>query len=252
VTRRTWSARPPVSASKEAELTEALDAAQRALDDTVDHRADLERRLVEEETRLRAAARAIADRREGLVRLSGQVNAARSRATAAEAEIGRLTATREEARDRAESAQGEYEELRAQVEDLDADDTELEARFEAARAEQGSAEEEFSTAREAATTAERRRAAVARPPRRPRPALRRKDGTGCSWTVSAASSARPPHCSGSPPARRFPVAAALGAAADAVAVTGPAAAANALRLLREHDSGRAALLLAGAPETPGP
>jgi len=40
---------------QEAELTEALDAAQRALDDTVDHRADLERRLVEEETRLRAA-----------------------------------------------------------------------------------------------------------------------------------------------------------------------------------------------------
>ncbi|NUS12882.1 MAG: AAA family ATPase, partial [Streptomyces sp.] len=136
---------------QEAELTEALDAAQRALDDTVGHRAELERRLAEEETRLRAAAKAIADRREGLARLGGQVNAARSRTVAAEAEIERLTDSREEARERAESAQAEYEELAAQVEGLEADDSELEERFEAARAEQAAADEEFSAVREAAT-----------------------------------------------------------------------------------------------------
>lgn len=50
---------------QEAELTAALEAASRALEDTVEHRAELERSLADEERRLRDAARAIADRREG-------------------------------------------------------------------------------------------------------------------------------------------------------------------------------------------
>lgn len=241
---------------QEAELTEALDAAQRALDDTVGHRAELERRLAEEEGRLRTAARAIADRREGLARLSGQVNAARSRATSAEAEIGRLTAARDEARDRAESAQAEYEELRAQVEGLDADDSALEERFEAARAEQAAADEDFTAAREAATAAERRRAAVAARRDALAPALRRKDGSGALLAGGADGSAGPlSGVLGSAaallrvaPGYEVPVAAALGAAADAVAVSGLSAAAEALRLLRKEDAGRAALLLGGAPD----
>lgn len=153
---------------QEAELTDALEAAQRALDDTVDHRAELERRLSEEDKALKAAARAIADRREGLARLQGQVNAARSKAGSAEAEIGRLTAARDEARERAESAQEEYEELRARVEDLDADDSELDERLEAAKDEQARADEAHSAAREAATAAERPACRPRRPPRRPR------------------------------------------------------------------------------------
>lgn len=245
---------------QEAELSEALDAAQRALDDTVDHRAELEHRLAEEETRLRVAARAVADRREGLARLHAQVNGARSKAAAAEAEIGRLAAARDEARDRAESAQGEYEELRAQVDGLDADDSELEERFEAARRDQAAAEEEFSAARDAATAAERRRAAVLARRDALAPSLRRKDGTGAllgtgAGGVPGQGDGRLPGVLGSAatllrvaPGYEIPVAAALGAAADAVAVTGPSAAADALRLLRKEDSGRAALLLANAPD----
>jgi chromosome segregation protein len=244
---------------QEAELTEALDAAERALEDTVGHRAELERRLAEEETRLRVAARAIADRREGLARLTGQVNAARSKAGSAEAEIGRLATARDEARDRAESAQAEYEELRAQVEGLDADDTELETRFEAARAEQAAAEEEFSAAREAATAAERSRAAVAARRDALAPSLRRKDGTGALLAPDGPGGGHLAGVLGSAatllrvtPGYEVPVAAALGAAADAVAVTGPAAAAEALRLLRKEDAGRAALLLAAPADTAPP
>ncbi|MEW2522355.1 chromosome segregation SMC family protein [Actinacidiphila alni] len=238
---------------QEAELSEALDAAQRALDDTVDHRAELERRLAEEETRLRAAARAIADRREGLARLNAQVNAARSKAAAAEAEIGRLAAARDEARDRAESAQGEYEELRAQVEGLDADDSELEERFEAARREQAAAEEAFSAAREAATAAERRRAAVAARRDALAPSLRRKDGTGALLGADLTGVLGPAAALlRVTPGYEIPLAAALGAAADAVAVTGPGAAAEALRLLRKDDAGRAALLLAAPADSPEP
>ncbi|MFP8964039.1 chromosome segregation SMC family protein, partial [Streptomyces nanhaiensis] len=65
---------------QEAELRAALEAASRALEDTVAHRAELERALADEERRLKDAARAIADRREGLARLHGQVTAARGRA----------------------------------------------------------------------------------------------------------------------------------------------------------------------------
>ncbi|MBY8879434.1 AAA family ATPase [Actinacidiphila acidipaludis] len=245
---------------QEAELTEALDAAQRALDDTVGHRAELEHRLAEEENRLRAAARAIADRREGLARLNGQVNAARSKAAAAEAEIGRLASARDEARDRAESAQADYEELRAQVEGLDADDSELDALFEAARAEQSSAEEDFTAARDAATAAERQRAAVAARRDALAPALRRKDGSGALLAGSGSDGeGRIAGVLGSAATMlrvtagyEIPIAAALGAAADAVAVSGPAAAAEALRLLRKEDAGRAALLLANAPQPDGP
>ncbi|NJP46698.1 AAA family ATPase [Actinacidiphila epipremni] len=249
---------------QEAELSEALEAAQRALDDTVDHRAELERRLTEEENRLRTAARAIADRREGLARLSGQVNAARSRTAAAEAEIERLTAARDEARERAETAQGEYEELAAQVEGLDADDSELEERFEAARAEQAAADEDFSAAREAATAAERRRAAVAARRDALEPALRRKDGSGAllagapgadgAGTGGGLAGVLGPAAALLKVAAGYevPLAAALGAAADAVAVRGVGAAVEALRLLRKEDAGRAALLLAGAPEPAAP
>jgi chromosome segregation protein len=238
---------------QEAELAEALDAAQRALDDTVGHRAELERRLADEEARLRGAARAIADRRENLARISGQVNAARSRAAAAEAEIGRLAAARDEARDRAESAQGQYEELAAQVEGLEADDSELEERFEAARAEQAAADEDFTAAREAATAAERRRAAVAARRDALEPALRRKDGSGALLAAHGAGVLGP--AAGLlrvAPGYEVPIAAALGAAADAVAVTGVGAAADALRLLRKEDAGRASLLLASPPEGPQP
>ncbi|NKY16219.1 chromosome segregation SMC family protein, partial [Streptomyces somaliensis] len=58
---------------QEAELQAASEAAERALEDTVAHRAELERALAAEERRLRDAARAVADRREGLARLTGRV-----------------------------------------------------------------------------------------------------------------------------------------------------------------------------------
>ncbi|WP_329185517.1 chromosome segregation protein SMC [Actinacidiphila glaucinigra] len=233
---------------QEAELTDALEAAQRALDDTVDHRAELERRLAEEDKALKAAARAIADRREGLARLQGQVNAARSKAGSAEAEIGRLTAARDEARERAESAQEEYEELRARVEDLDADDSELDERLEAAKDEQARADEAHSAAREAATAAERRRAALAARHDALALGLRRKDGTGALLAAGDRLSGLlgpAAELLTVAPGHEVPVAAALGAAADAVAVSGPSAAAEALRLLRKDDAGRAALLVAG-------
>ncbi|MFG3394984.1 AAA family ATPase [Streptomyces parvus] len=241
---------------QEAELTAALEAAEHALEDTVAHRADLERELAAEERRLKDAARAIADRREGLARLNGQVNAARSRAGSAQSEIDRLAASRDEAQERAVTAQEEYEQLKAEVEGLDGVDEELTARHEQAKRALAEAQAAHSTAREEATAAERRRAAVAARHEALALGLRRKDGTGAllgardrlTGLLGPAAELLTVE-----PGYEIPVAAALGTAADAVAVTDPATAADAIRLLRQRDAGRAAMLLGGAadgaPET---
>ncbi|KOG30271.1 MULTISPECIES: chromosome segregation protein SMC [Streptomyces] len=236
---------------QEAELEAALEAAERALEDTVAHRAELERALTAEERRLKDLARAIADRREGLARLHGQVNAARSRAASAQAEIDRLAAARDEAGERATAAQEEYEQLKAEVDGLDAEDTEHAGRYEAARRELAEAEAALSAAREAAGTAERRRAATRARHETLALGLRRKDGTGALLAAGLTGLLGPAaELLTVTPGYEIPVAAALGAAADAVAATGPSAAADALRLLRKQDAGRASLLLTGAPEQP--
>ncbi|MCX4988181.1 AAA family ATPase [Streptomyces sp. NBC_00568] len=236
---------------QEAELEAALEAAERALEDTVAHRAELERELTVEERRLKDVARAIADRREGLARLNGQVSAARSRAASAQAEIDRLAASRDEAQERAVTAQEEYEQLKAEVDGLDAGDAELAEQHETAKRALSDAEAALSAAREAATSAERRRAATQARHEALALGLRRKDGTG----VLLGAKDRLTGVLGPAaellsvtPGFEVALAAAFGAAADAIAVTTPASAAEAIRLLRKQDAGRASLLLAGAPE----
>ncbi|MEV5438135.1 chromosome segregation protein SMC [Streptomyces sp. NPDC052682] len=236
---------------QEAELEAALEAAQRALDDTVAHRAELERELAQEERRLRDAARAIADRREGLARLKGQVGAARSRAAAAQAEIERLAAARDEAQERAVAAQEEYEALQAEVDGLDAGDQELAEQHEAAKRQLSEAEAALTTAREAVTAAERRRAATQARHDALAMGLRRKDGTGALLTArDRLTGLLGPAAEllTVTPGYEAALAAAFGAAADALAVTTPSAAADAIRLLRKQDAGRAALLVSGAPD----
>ncbi|MEU5184204.1 chromosome segregation protein SMC [Streptomyces longwoodensis] len=240
---------------QEAELEAALEAAQRALDDTVAHRAELEGALAAEERRLKDAARALADRREGLARLGGQVNAARSRAASAQAEIERLAAARDEAQERAVRAQEEYEALQAEVDGLDAGDAELAEHHEDAKRRLAEAEAALTAAREAVTAAERQRAATQARHEALALGLRRKDGsgallgardrlTGLLGPAAELLTVTPGH--------EAALAAAFGAAADALAVTSPGAAAEAIRLLRKEDAGRATLLLSGAPEEPAP
>ncbi|MFB8044736.1 chromosome segregation protein SMC [Streptomyces hydrogenans] len=241
---------------QEAELEAALEAAERALEDTVDHRAELERALAAEERRLKDAARALADRREGLARLHGQVNAARSRAASAQAEIDRLAAARDEAADRAVAAQEEYEQLRAEVDELDAADTEHAERHEEARRALADAETALGAAREEAADAESRRAATRARHDTLALGLRRKDGTGALLSAGLTGILGPAaELLTVTPGHEVPVAAALGAAADALAADGPAAVVEALRLLRKQDAGRATLILtapAGADPAPRP
>ncbi|MFD4866026.1 AAA family ATPase [Streptomyces sp. NPDC058412] len=236
---------------QEAELTAALEAASRALEDTAEHRAELERALAEEERRLRDAARAIADRREGLARLTGRLGAARSRAGAAQAEIDRLVAARDGAQSRAAAAQAEYEALAEEVGGID--EPSADADHEAARAELAAAEAGLSAARDALSGAERSRAAVSARRDALAMGLRRKDGTGALLAAREKLAGLL-----GPAAERLTVtpgyeaavAAALGSAADALAVSSPGAAAEAIRHLRDTDAGRATLLITPVPTGP--
>lgn len=144
--------------------------------------------------------------------------------------------------------------MQAEVDGLDAGDAELTERHEAAKRALSEAEAALSAAREAATAAERRRAATQARHEALALGLRRKDGTGAllgardrlTGLLGPAAellSVTPGH--------EVALAAAFGAAADAIAVTTPASAAEAIRLLRKQDAGRAALLLARAPEEAG-
>ncbi|MCX5375603.1 AAA family ATPase [Streptomyces sp. NBC_00091] len=237
---------------QEAELTAALEAAERALEDTAAHRAELERALAEEERRLRDLARAIADRREELARLTGRLGAARSRAGAAQAEIERLVAARDEARARAVAAREEYEELAEEVGGLE--DPSVEGEYEAAKAGLTGAEAALAAAREALTSAERSRAAVSARRDALALGLRRKDGTGALLAARerlAGLLGPAAERVSVAPGYEVAVAAALGSAADAVAVASAGAAAEAIRHLRDADAGRATFLIAPAPTVPG-
>ncbi|MFD8756365.1 chromosome segregation protein SMC [Kitasatospora sp. NPDC059577] len=238
---------------EEAALAEALEEAQYALAEAVERKGELERALTAEERRLRDAARAIADRREGLARLQGQAGAARSKAAAAQAEIGRLTEARDDALLRAEAAQGELDALQQQVDGAAGDHERAESGYREARERLATVERELTAAREAAGVAERERAGLTARHEALALGLRRKDGTGALLAAGerlggllgpAAALLR------IEAGYEVPVAAALGAAADAVAVDSPSAAAEALRLLRADDAGRAALLIAGAADGP--
>ncbi|MFC8454877.1 chromosome segregation protein SMC [Kitasatospora sp. NPDC057223] len=235
---------------EEAALAEALEEAQYALAEAVETRIGRERELAEEERRSKSIARALADRREGLVRLQGQAAAARSRAVGAEEEIGRLAGARDEALVRAEAAQEEFQQLQCEVDGLAAGDEGLESAQQDARARLAEADRELAAVRDAAAAADRDRAATTARRDALALGLRRKDGSGALLAAGerlAGLLGPAAELLKAEPGYEVALAAALGAAADAVVVDGLDTAVRALRLLREDDAGRAALLIAGRP-----
>ena len=234
--------------AQEGELQAALDNSHAALTEAVGHRQDLERQLSDAERALVAAARAVADRREGLAKLTGQVNAVRARATAAGDEIARLTAAASEARQRASVAEGELDRLQAQVGALDEGEVGLDERHEAAVAAHEQAEARVRELAQAERDAERERSTWTARRDALALGLTRKDGAG----ALLAAGSRLPGLLGSVAAlltveagHEAALAAALGVMADAVAVASSSDAAAALELLKADDGGRAGLVIGG-------
>ncbi len=250
------SGRDPEQLAAEAEelreqeftLRESLAEDQARLTSAVESRQQLERRLADAERALVAAVKAIADRREGLATLAGQVNALRTRATAAADEIARLDASLGEAQERAFSASEEFAAATAGATAADEGGAELDERHSAASAAADAIADRIKHLGDAERAAEKDAAGWRAREEALALGLRRKDGAG----ALLARADRVPGLLGSvaalltvEPGCEAALAAALGQLADAVAVTDVNGAQAAIELLKTDDSGRAALLVGG-------
>ena len=231
----------------QGELEQGLTRDRDRLAAVVAGREELEARLVAAEAALVSAVRAVADRREGLARLTGQVNALRTRSTAAVEEIARLTAALADARERGRVAGVEFQLVQGEVGDLDTSELGLDARHESAVAAYESAASRVAELADSERDAERERAAWEARREALAMGLRRTDGAG----ALLARADRVPGLLGSvaglldvDAGYEAALVAALGTLADAVAVAAPADAAHAIGLLRAEEGGRAALLIA--------
>ncbi|CAM3768685.1 chromosome segregation protein SMC [Kibdelosporangium persicum] len=240
------------AAELEVELAEGVEMAREALSEALARRSELESAVAEAEKAHIAAVRAIADRREGLARLAGQVEALRSKTSATAEEIERLSTTLAEAEERAEIAATELAETELETGVEDSDDESLQSRHDQAVSAAAQAKARVDELVAAERKAEREIASWRARVDALSLGLSRKDGAG----ALLAAGHRLPGLLGSiaalltvRPGAEVALAAALGPIADAVAVAGGDDALSALSLLRDNDAGRAGIVIGGGPST---
>ena len=240
---------------QEAVLGERLETAREQLSAATAQRAAAEAALAEEERRLAATARAEAVRAERLSRLRAQVGAARSKASAAQEEAGRLADAVEQARSRAEQAQQEYEEVQELCAGRDDDRAGLAGEHERATARLAEASAVVADRRGAERESSAQRAALQARVQALREGVHAlRTGKDASGTLLADPEKYPGVLGGVAAlvsvdaGAQEAIAAALGGAADSVAVTGLDAAVAILEALKNEDVGSAGLMIAsGSP-----
>ncbi|TWP51202.1 chromosome segregation protein SMC [Lentzea tibetensis] len=240
------------TAELELELQEGVTEARIALAEAVETRSELERMVSAAEKAHIAAVRAIADRREGLARLSGQVEALRSKTNATAEEIERLSGSLAESVGRHELAAQELAEAQEITGTEDEGDHGLDERHRQAVQANDAAKSRVEELVKAERTAERDIASWKARVDALSLGLTRKDGAGALLAAGSAV----PGLLGSvaalltvDPGYEVALAAALGPIADAVAVSSGADAVAALKLLKERDGGRAGVLIGRSGST---
>ncbi|MEB3069068.1 chromosome segregation protein SMC [[Mycobacterium] vasticus] len=232
-----------------AELTEAgtrLEAARAEL-------AERERRSTEAEKAHLAAVRAEADRREGLARLTGQVETIRARVESIDVHVGQLSQRIEEAAERAQTAQAEFETVQGRVSELDQGEVGLDEHHERTVAAQVLADQRVAELQAGERGAERQVASLQARIDALSMGLERRDGaawltanhsgSGLFGSIAKLVKVRSGYESA--------LAAVLGSAADALAAENAGAARSALTALKTADGGRAAIVLGDWPiQTP--
>ncbi|TWH17423.1 condensin subunit Smc [Rhodococcus rhodochrous J45] len=235
-------------AAEEAELIEAVEIAHGALEAAREQLAAQEEAAAAAERAHLAAVRAVADRREGLARLAGQVETMRTRAESIDAEIARLTVAIEEARLRGVAAQAEFETAQARIDDLDAGEIDADAQHERALEAQRLADERVAELQEGERAAGKEVASLGARIEALSMGLERTDGA--AWLIDTRSGdglvGRLADRLRVSPGYEAAVAAAFGAAADALEVESADAAISAVAALAEADQGRVAFVLPGA------
>ena len=252
--------------AEEAGLTERMDEGREALALAVAERTAVEGGLAHAERRLADAARAAAGRAERLARLRGMVDAARSRSAATGEEIDRLTVAADQARARAERAQLEYSEVQDVADGGDSDRSGLAAELDQATKDHNHHSERTVASRKAERSANSEVAALRARVDALKETLRRGvDATAAVLAdpdrfrgVLGSFAAQLTVAEGYQKA----VAAALGAAAEALTVNGLDAAVEVLTDIRTANAGTVGLVIASpsqpdgatgsGPRAPGP
>ncbi len=233
---------------EEALLRADVDRRATALTDASLHRTLVEQQHAEAERQYSAQLRAIADRREGLARLTGQVSSLRSRTEAAAEQMERLATTRDGAAERAAEATRRFTALESSIAGLDDGEHGLDAEYEVAAAAVESIETEIAGVLESERAAAQRKAALTARVDALRLGLERADAgaalveagnvAGLLGSLASLITVKPGY--------EAAISAALGSAVDAVAVSGLGSAVGVLDRLRSDDVGRASLLLGDA------
>ena len=245
-------------AERERQLLEELAESRERLDAARAELAEREQVAAEAERAHLAAARAEADRREGLARLSGQVDTMRTRVESIDETVARLSTAIEDAAARAQQTQTEFETVQSRVGELDAGEVGLDEHHDRTVTALRLADERVAELQAAERAAERQVASLQARIDALSVGLERKDGAawlqenhrgaGLLGSIAGLVKVRAGH--------EAAVAAVLGAAADALAAQDSRAAGDALAALKEADGGRAAIVLGDWPvpaaPTPGP
>ena len=236
-------------AEQERQLVTELEEAKARLAAARAELAEKETAATEAERAHLAAVRAEADRREGLARLTGRVETGRARVESIDDGVARLTIAIDEAAARTETARAEFETVQGRVGELDQGELGLDENHERTVAALRLADERVSELQTAERAAERQVASLRARIDALAVGLERKDGaawlvenrsgTGLLGTVAKLVKVSPGY--------ETPLAAILGAAADAVAADGFSSARSAVQALKDADGGRAAIVLADWP-----
>ncbi|MCM3661731.1 chromosome segregation protein SMC [Georgenia satyanarayanai] len=242
-------ARAARAREEEQALAAEVEAARAARDAVVAERTRLEDAEREAERALAAVHRGVADRREGLARLTGQVAARRSAAEAAQAELGRLRASLAEAEERSRHAQAEFTALEQQVAGEEEGEEGLDEAHEEALEELDAAEAALAALHEEERTAEGERRTWQTRRDTLELSLVRKDGTGALLEAAerlAGLRGSLPDALSVEHGYEAAVAAVLGAHTDAAVVESTDVAVDAIRRARDEDLGQVRLVVAGA------
>jgi chromosome segregation protein len=233
---------------QEAVLAERLDTAHTQLAAAAGEREAAERELARAE-RLLAEQAALAERLAGL---RGQVDAAKSRVASAREEAGRLADALAQAESRAGQAQREYQQFQDAAADRDDDRAALVAGHEEAAAVLAGITAQVAGLRAAERRASADRAALTARGEALAEGIRAIEQGAAASAAVLADPARPDEVLGAVASlltvaegAQEAITAALGGAADAVAVAGLDAAVTILRELKADDAGTTALVIAG-------
>ena len=233
---------------RELALRARVEQAQSDLADASLKRSAAEQRHAAAEQAYSSALRAIADRREGLARLTGRVNAMKSRLEASNEEVQRLTVRRADALARAEEAQRRFHVTESSLAGLGASESDLDDVYERAAEVVERTETEAADLRELAAEIERRKAALGARVDALRLMAQRRDGSadlidsGHDDVLGRLSDLVTVE-----PGWEAAVAAALRGMAESVVVRGLDGALAASKYLADGGLGRAPLVVAGAP-----